>query len=198
MLDLGALCIAEGRAAWHLAADVVCLDDDGNVTDAATIALVAALCRLRLPRVVVGEDGVVTRVEGAARGFVDRCLDVVASMSCPCFSWPRARAGAGTPLVLRVRPVPLTCVLLEGALLVDPCAAEEDLAGASVTVLRAAGGEVCGLHVGGGGGGGSASSSSSNSGGELVPMATVRRCLDLAAQRVAAVDDVYRAISADA
>ncbi|KAJ2754142.1 hypothetical protein GGH94_002328 [Coemansia aciculifera] len=50
LLDLTHLCIEKGRAAWSLSADIVCLKHDGNVLDAAVIALVAALEDLRLPR----------------------------------------------------------------------------------------------------------------------------------------------------
>ncbi len=84
-----------------------------------------------------------------------------------------------------MRPVPLTCVLLDGALLVDPCAREEDLSGCTVTVLRAAAGdEVCGLRIAGG------------AGGAPVPMETVQKCLDLAAQRVRAVEALYTDMAA--
>ncbi|KAJ2903654.1 hypothetical protein GGI21_004408, partial [Coemansia aciculifera] len=50
LLDLTSLCIESGKAAWSLSADIVCLKHDGNVVDAAVIALVAAIEDLRLPR----------------------------------------------------------------------------------------------------------------------------------------------------
>ncbi|KAJ2839424.1 hypothetical protein FBU31_000703 [Coemansia sp. 'formosensis'] len=50
LIDLTHLCIEGGRAAWSLSADIVCLKHDGNVLDAAVIALVAALEDLQLPR----------------------------------------------------------------------------------------------------------------------------------------------------
>ena len=43
MLDLSQLCISEGRAVWVLYADMVCLNDDGAVFDAALLSFVSAL-----------------------------------------------------------------------------------------------------------------------------------------------------------
>ncbi|KAJ2852391.1 hypothetical protein IWW36_000278 [Coemansia brasiliensis] len=49
-VDLAALCIEKGQAVWALAADVVCLKSDGNIMDAAIIALLAALEDVQLPQ----------------------------------------------------------------------------------------------------------------------------------------------------
>ncbi|KAJ2238467.1 hypothetical protein H4R99_000031 [Coemansia sp. RSA 1722] len=48
-VDLSSLCIEENKIVWSLAADIVCLKHDGNVLDAAIIAVMAALEDLRLP-----------------------------------------------------------------------------------------------------------------------------------------------------
>lgn len=46
-LDLTELCCVRERLAWVLYCDIVCLDHDGCVVDAAVVALVAALsCRM--------------------------------------------------------------------------------------------------------------------------------------------------------
>ena len=42
-VDLSELCISNGKLAWVLYCDLVCLDDDGSVLDVAMIALMAAL-----------------------------------------------------------------------------------------------------------------------------------------------------------
>ena len=42
-VDLEGLCIEEGALVWVLYLDVVCLVDDGNVLDAATVAAFLAL-----------------------------------------------------------------------------------------------------------------------------------------------------------
>ena len=54
------LCIEEGKLAWKIHLDVVCVDDDGNVHDAAHLAALAALQKLELPA-TVDLDGVVYR-----------------------------------------------------------------------------------------------------------------------------------------
>ena len=56
MLDLAQLCIEPGKAAWVLTADVVCLDHDGNCTDAAMLSLVGALLSTRLPKPTFDKD----------------------------------------------------------------------------------------------------------------------------------------------
>jgi exosome complex component RRP43 len=43
MLPLNSLCIEPGKAAWVIYADIMCINYDGNITDAALLALVAAL-----------------------------------------------------------------------------------------------------------------------------------------------------------
>lgn len=52
-VDLNELCILERRAVWVLKCFVLCLDDDGNVTDAAVLALDAALRDLKFPEIVL-------------------------------------------------------------------------------------------------------------------------------------------------
>ncbi|XP_047500481.1 exosome complex component RRP43-like [Penaeus chinensis] len=49
MLDLTELCIVNNKYVWCLYCDIVCLNYDGNLTDAALVALVAALQNVRLP-----------------------------------------------------------------------------------------------------------------------------------------------------
>lgn len=43
ILPLESLCIESGKAVWVLYADIVCLNYDGNITDASLLALTAAL-----------------------------------------------------------------------------------------------------------------------------------------------------------
>ena len=51
LLDLQALCIVEGRAVWSCHCDLYVLEHDGNLTDAALLAMTRALRDVRLPRV---------------------------------------------------------------------------------------------------------------------------------------------------
>ncbi|EXX66291.1 Rrp45p [Rhizophagus irregularis DAOM 197198w] len=62
VIDLETLCIEEGKAAWVLFADLVCVNYDGNVFDACVIALMSALMNVRLPEAVY-EDGIVKATE---------------------------------------------------------------------------------------------------------------------------------------
>lgn len=71
VLDLDSLCIEEGRSAWAVCADVVCVSYDGNVTDTALLALVAALRDVRVPKPVAADDGAIT-IDPRARGLPAR------------------------------------------------------------------------------------------------------------------------------
>jgi exosome complex component RRP45 len=56
-LDTESLCIIAGQKCFHIRADVHVLDHDGNLVDATSIALIAALMHFRRPEVEVhGED----------------------------------------------------------------------------------------------------------------------------------------------
>mmetsp|Transcript_26691 Transcript_26691/g.84945 ORF Transcript_26691/g.84945 Transcript_26691/m.84945 type:complete len:316 (-) Transcript_26691:318-1265(-) len=54
--DRSQLCIEEGVACFTLLADIVCLADDGNLTDACTLALASALRDVRLPKMAVVQN----------------------------------------------------------------------------------------------------------------------------------------------
>ena len=51
-LDLTELCPVKHMFAWVLYIDVICLDHDGNIRDAAVAGLMAALKSLKLPELV--------------------------------------------------------------------------------------------------------------------------------------------------
>ncbi|KAK5110191.1 hypothetical protein LTR62_006187 [Meristemomyces frigidus] len=56
-LDTESLCIVAGQKCFHLRADLHILDNDGNLLDTATLALVAALLHFKRPDVSVeGEE----------------------------------------------------------------------------------------------------------------------------------------------
>ena len=57
-LDIESLCVVAGRHVWSIRVDVTVLDHCGNLSDAVTIAALAALKHLRLPAVKI--DGSVT------------------------------------------------------------------------------------------------------------------------------------------
>ncbi|KAK9896957.1 hypothetical protein P389DRAFT_51565 [Cystobasidium minutum MCA 4210] len=56
LLPLHTLCIKPGKAVWVLYADIVCINYDGNITDAALLALTAALKNTQIPVASWDED----------------------------------------------------------------------------------------------------------------------------------------------
>ncbi|KAJ2082862.1 hypothetical protein H4R24_001254 [Coemansia sp. RSA 988] len=108
VVDPESLCIEPGQAVWALSADIVFLKYDGNVLDAAVIALTAALEDLQLPK-----------------AELDSATGVVS-----------ADKTMGQRLKLRKRLFPATFSLVDGAYLVaDADDAEEQLATATVMVV---------------------------------------------------------------
>lgn len=55
-LDTESLCLAKGVACWNVRADVHVVDSDGNLIDAACLAILTALLHFRLPESAV-RDG---------------------------------------------------------------------------------------------------------------------------------------------
>ncbi|KAK3099647.1 hypothetical protein FSP39_007478 [Pinctada imbricata] len=55
-VDLETLCVESGKLVWVLHCDLICLDYDGNITDASILALIAALQTTKLPKVKLNED----------------------------------------------------------------------------------------------------------------------------------------------
>eukprot|EP00903_Cladosiphon_okamuranus_P019258 g17705.t1 len=117
LTDLG---IDDGCFAWKLCIDIVCLSFDGNVADAALVAAMGSLMRLKLP---------------GTRRIAD---EVFVTEDTP------------TTLVLKHIPLPLTCGLFDGTIITDPSSLEEELLTTHVTVVSTAEGKVCGVHKPGG------------------------------------------------
>ncbi|XP_048774394.1 exosome complex component RRP43-like [Ostrea edulis] len=121
-IDVEKLCVISGRLVWTLHCDVVCVDYDGNVTDACILSLLAALNNTTLPEVSLNED--TDKVEA----FPDR----------------------PTALVLQCSPVSSTYAIFDDEILfVDPTAEEENLATGQLTVVTA-NGKLCMVHKPGG------------------------------------------------
>jgi exosome complex component RRP42 len=63
IMDTEKLCIKEGEKVWMVFVDIDILDDDGNLIDAASLAAIAALSEVRMPKldenqkVIYGEHG---------------------------------------------------------------------------------------------------------------------------------------------
>lgn len=65
--DRKKLCIAKDKLAWVLYCDVVCLNYDGSVLDAAVIALMTALKSLTIPAIAYNTDLGTYKVEHSNR-----------------------------------------------------------------------------------------------------------------------------------
>lgn len=130
-LDTEALCILSGVKVWAVRVAVDLLNDDGNATDAAMLAVMASLLHARRPDVTVsGRDVRVHSMDERE------------------------------PVALPVHHVPLSVTFaLFGAIgphggrdaaVVDPTALEEAASAGSASFALNAQGEVCGVHKAGG------------------------------------------------
>lgn len=123
LIDLKALCIAEGILSWVLHCDMICLDYEGNVVDACLLSLLAALKNVRLPAVSIDED---------------TSLAVASSVR-------------SIPLQLSSYPVSTSFVIFDDSiLLADPTKEEETMATGIVTMVMTEDGNLCKVHKPGG------------------------------------------------
>ncbi|XP_071115434.1 exosome complex component RRP43-like [Haliotis cracherodii] len=121
-IQLEDLCIVPQKLVWVLHCDMVCLNYDGNITDACVLALLAAFRNTQLPGVHVSEE--TEEVETDLRST--------------------------DPLQLRSLPVSTTFNCFDDHILfVDPTADEESLATGMITIVTAAD-KMCMLHKPGG------------------------------------------------
>ena len=83
MVSLSDLCITPGKVVWVITVDVVCINDDGNVFDAAVLALTAALYNTSLPAThVQDETGFVSiHLEGKRTPLQLRYLSIPVSIA---------------------------------------------------------------------------------------------------------------------
>lgn len=111
-IDLSDLCVEKGKLCWVLYCDLVCLDDDGSVLDVASIALVAALKSLKLPKVDYESDTKSIKVDVKVK----------------------------TPLNIKSLPITSTFITFEQKhLLSDPTADEERISDTTVTISTSEG-----------------------------------------------------------
>eukprot|EP00300_Choanocystis_sp_HF-7_P037571 c53772_g1_i1.p1 GENE.c53772_g1_i1~~c53772_g1_i1.p1 ORF type:complete len:337 (+),score=63.74 c53772_g1_i1:105-1013(+) len=121
IVDTAALVVSPGAAAWALYIDVIALDDDGNVFDAAVLAMMAALRAARLPVITMSAAG-------------DATASVERTLALPL-----------RPVSLH----PSSFARLAGRMIADPSAAELRLCTGAVSVVLGHDGEVLDLEIGG-------------------------------------------------
>ncbi|ESO99081.1 hypothetical protein LOTGIDRAFT_201434, partial [Lottia gigantea] len=121
-INLEDLCITPGKLVWSLQCDMICLDYDGNVTDACVLSLISALKNTLLPTVKVNEE--TEAIE----------TDDINIINLPVQSTPIATTFA---------------VFDDNILFVDPTVEEESLATGVLTVVTKDD-KICMLHKPGG------------------------------------------------
>lgn len=109
-IDLESLCIAPGKHVWVLYCDLVCLNYDGNITDASIMAMVAAFRNVSLPTVTWDEES--------------ETLNTVTQQTIS--------------LNMQDPPVSTTFSIFDNTLLlVDPTVEEENLSTGEITIVTA-------------------------------------------------------------
>ncbi|XP_075448201.1 exosome complex component RRP43 isoform X1 [Ascaphus truei] len=117
------LCIANGKLVWVLYCDLICLNYDGNLLDACTCALVAALKNVRLASVKINEDTGLAEVNLKKKN----------------------------PLKLQKHPVATSFAVLDDTfLLVDPTGEEESLTTGLLTIVMDEDERLCAIRKPGG------------------------------------------------
>jgi len=118
-IDMKKLCIEPGEKAWFVTIDLISINDDGNLFDAAGLAVLAALKSAKFP-VVDPETGAIDY-----------------------------KKKTDLPLPLTKEPLPITVYKLNGVLLVDPTSQEEHSYEARLTVASDSNGTISALQKGG-------------------------------------------------
>jgi exosome complex component RRP42 len=118
-IDMKALCVTPGEKAWFVIVDIVAINDDGNLFDAAGLAVLAALKNARFP--VVDEK----------TGAIDY------------------KQKTDKHLPLTKEPVSVTVYKISGQLLVDPSIEEEKAYEARLTVASDKNDTISAMQKGG-------------------------------------------------
>jgi exosome complex RNA-binding protein Rrp42 (RNase PH superfamily) len=150
VVEMEDLSIEKGKSAWKLMVDVYCADHDGNVADAALVAVMAALKSLRLPAVSISDADHVVSIQPGS-------FSAVARRSCParethltaCVNHDGAE-GDSTALRLQHSAFSTSFALVHGSVLLDPTSSEEVEAAAAFTLTYTSDGQLCGVHKAGG------------------------------------------------
>ncbi len=118
-IDMKKLCITPGEKAWFVIIDIITLNDDGNLFDAAGLAVLAALKSARFPTV------------NPETGAIDY----------------KTKTEQALPLVKE--PIPITVYKAGSGLLADPTLEEEKVFDARLTVAADEKGILSALQKGG-------------------------------------------------
>ncbi|MFH1471443.1 MAG: exosome complex protein Rrp42 [Nanoarchaeota archaeon] len=119
-IDLGKLCIKEKVKVWMVFLDIMVINHDGNLIDAAGIAALAALTHAKMPNLIVDGEEYTTN-----------------------------RDNMTEPVPLQDLPIPVTIRKNGGAHIVDTTAIEENAIHGRITVTTKANGNICAMQQGG-------------------------------------------------
>ncbi|KAM9319477.1 exosome complex component RRP43 [Gastrophryne carolinensis] len=123
MISKEDLCIENGKLAWVLYCDLICLDYDGNLLDACTCALLAALRNAQLPSVKINEE------TGLAQVTMSK----------------------SNALKIHKHPLSTSFAIFDDVhFLVDPTNEEENLATGLMTIVTDEDGKLCTIRKPGG------------------------------------------------
>ncbi len=118
-IDMKQLCIVPGEKAWFMTVDIITVNDDGNLFDAAGLAVLAALKAAKFP--LVDEE----------TGAIDY----------------KQKTNKTLPLVKE--PLPVTVYKINGKLILDPNNEEEKAYDARLTVASDTDGTISAMQKGG-------------------------------------------------
>ncbi|KAL4076856.1 ribosomal protein S5 domain 2-type protein [Scleroderma yunnanense] len=144
LLPLTTLCIAPGRSVWCLYVDATCINYDGNVFDAALLAMVAALRNTTLPDATYNEEAERTTCPSrtARHPLVLNEDKIVVGLSFGVVPTPSIPQGLDSA---EGKDGPHT---LGPTLLIDPSAFEEPLLARVITVIIDSQGRIVGMEGG--------------------------------------------------
>ncbi len=120
-IDLGKLVIIPGRKVWSIFVDIYVIDHDGNLVDASSIAVLAAILTSKIPRVSVSQE----------KGEI--ILDPLNRDEIP----------------VRKKVLTATIAKIEDHLAVDPSLEEETVADALITIALSEDGLITGVQKSG-------------------------------------------------
>lgn len=118
-IDLKQLCLVPGEKAWFISIDLITINDDGNLFDAAGLAALAALKSAKFPEY------------NPETGVIDYKIKTKKS------------------LPLLKEPLPVTVYKLNSFLLVDPTQEEENAYEARLTIASDVNGVISAIQKGG-------------------------------------------------
>jgi exosome complex component RRP42 len=113
MIDVSKLVLVEGKHVYAIFVDVSILNVDGNLFDATSYAVVAALLTTRIPKYTVNEQGQPVKTEEMV------------------------------PLPIQTVPVSVTMARIGDVLVVDPTSEEEGVMDARITLVTDDRGNLC-------------------------------------------------------